>query len=128
MELNRYTVKYLMSFKFIKQNLIQIKCHSRAKSSAELTDDVLTMIYGSRPARSDKSAKIRSKKSKFSYTTMLPVEELGTVSTCREIKDNSILGNEYIILLAPSYGKQIIPRSQRKDISITHFILNIFNY
>ena len=32
---------------------------------------------------------------------MLPVEELGTVSTCREIKDNSILGNEYIILLAP---------------------------
>ena len=61
MELNRYTVKYLMSFKFIKQTLIQINCHSLAKSSAELTDEVLTMIYGSRPARSDKSAKIRSK-------------------------------------------------------------------
>ena len=76
-----------MSFKFIKQNLIQIKCHSLAKSSAELTDEVLlTMIYGSRPARSDKSAKNRSKKSKFSHTTMLPVEELGTVSTCRDRK------------------------------------------
>lgn len=84
MELNRYTVKYLMNFKFIKQTLIQVKCHSLAKSSAELTDEVLTMIYGSRPARSDKSAKFRSKKSKFSYTTMLPVEELGAVSTCRE--------------------------------------------
>ena len=51
-----------MNFKFIKQTLIKIKCHSLVKSSAEPTDEVLTMIYGSRPARSDKSAKIRSKK------------------------------------------------------------------
>ena len=73
-----------MNFKFIKQTLNQIKCHSLTKSSAELTDEVLTMIYGSRPACSDKSAKICSKKSKFSHITMLPVGELGTVSTCRE--------------------------------------------
>ena len=84
MELNRYTVKYLMNFKCLKQTSIQIKCHSLAKSSAEMIDEVLTLIYGSRPARSDKSAKNRSKKSKFSHTTMLPVEELGTVSICRE--------------------------------------------
>lgn len=59
-----------MNFKFIKQTLIQIKCHSLAKSSAELSDEVLTMIYGSRPARSDKSAKIRSKK-KVNFHTSL---------------------------------------------------------
>ena len=74
MELNRYTVKYLMNLKFIKQNLIQIKCHSLAKSSAELTDEVLTMIYGSRPALSDKSAKIRSKKVNFPTPLCFPLK------------------------------------------------------
>ena len=74
MELNRYTVKYLMSFKFIKQNLIQIKCHSLAKSSAELTDEVLTMIYGSRQPAQTNLQRIVVKKVNFHTPLCFPLK------------------------------------------------------